>query len=70
MDEGKGHIIARLVFTGAYIWCDDYVQSPNFAVSFHINPPACPNGSLRTEYDRADIPLPQNKTYEPANRFR
>ncbi|KAH6640343.1 hypothetical protein F5144DRAFT_639999 [Chaetomium tenue] len=49
--ESKGHIIARLVFTGAYIWCDDYVQSPNFAASFHINPPACPNGDLGTEYD-------------------
>lgn len=70
MYEGKGHIIARLVFTSAYIWCDDYVRSPNFAASFHINPPACPNGDLGTEYDRTDMLLPQNKTHESANRSR
>ncbi|KAK3291311.1 uncharacterized protein B0H64DRAFT_450961 [Chaetomium fimeti] len=50
-DEAKGHIITRWVFTNAYIWCDDYVRSPNFTVSMYANPPNCPNGILGKDYE-------------------
>lgn len=64
-EDAKGHIITRLIFTGAYIWCDDYVRSPNLGASFHANPPSCPNGNLETEYER--MYTMRGKTCNPAN---
>ncbi|KAK4043309.1 hypothetical protein C8A01DRAFT_32629 [Parachaetomium inaequale] len=48
--EREGHIITKLINTGAYIWCDDFLESPTFANDFHSNPPQCPNNELKYEY--------------------